>query len=200
MVSGVLFSHASKMNRQGQSKRDFMIEVWEELDCESVGSAELEEIQQRLRNTFGNGVVEAPAAIARVLADEGAVLRHPEVIECDVKWRHARIEQALNDELDLANLTSAGEKLVQVVKRWSAADPNERQWLRERVNAWRREAELLAASVVIDEADKAIAAEIASWTSIWLQNPIMFEDWISLRIRAREFVGKFGDVSVASMS
>lgn len=188
------------MSRQGRSKRDFMIEVWEELDCESVGSAELEEIQQRMQDTFGDGVVDAPAAIARVLADEGAVLRHPEVIECDVKWRHARIEQASNVELDFANLTSAGENLVRVVKRWSVAEADERQWLRECVSAWRREAELLAASVVIDQADKTIAAEIASWTSIWLQNPMMFEDWLSLRVRAREFVGKFGDVSLAGMS
>ena len=184
------------MNRQDRSKRDFMIEVWEELDCESVGSAELEEIQRRIRDTFGDGLIDGPAAIARVLADEGAVLRHPEVIECDVKWRQARIEQTSNSEFDVANLTSAGENLIQVLKRWAVAEADERQWLRECVTAWRREAELLAGSAVVGQAERAIAAEIASWTAIWLQNPIMFEDWLSLRIRAREFVGKFGDVSL----
>src|SRR6266508_2157384 len=41
---------------------------------------------------FGPGSEESPAAIARVLADEGAELRHPEVIELDARWREAKIE------------------------------------------------------------------------------------------------------------
>jgi hypothetical protein len=69
-----------------------IIAVWEELDCDSVGEAELHSIQQTLRTRLGEGAVDSPAAIARVLAEEGATLRHPEVLTFDSRWREAEIE------------------------------------------------------------------------------------------------------------
>ena len=72
---------------KARTKAELIIEVWEHLDCESVGAKELEAIQRAVRDRFGAGAVASPASIARTLADEGAVLRHPEVIECDASWR-----------------------------------------------------------------------------------------------------------------
>ena len=69
---------------RSRTKQDLVIEVWEALDCESVGARELEQIQEALRERFGEGALASPAAIARMVADEGAVLRHPEVCECDL--------------------------------------------------------------------------------------------------------------------
>ena len=34
---------------QAKNKRDLMIEVWEKLDCESVGSTEVEAIEEVVR-------------------------------------------------------------------------------------------------------------------------------------------------------
>ena len=76
---------------QSRTKRDLIIEVWEALDCESVGARELEQIQRVLSETLGAGAIESPAAIARVVADEGAALRHPEVFECDFKLEGGRL-------------------------------------------------------------------------------------------------------------
>src|ERR1044072_2083208 len=64
-----------------------MSEVWEFLDCESVGASELEEIERAVRERFGEGAVESPVRVARLLADEGAELRHAEVLELDARWR-----------------------------------------------------------------------------------------------------------------
>ena len=72
---------------------DLIIEVWEALDCESVGARELKQIQQALQEKFGEGALESPAAIARTVADEGAVLRHPEVFDCDLKWRRQKMDK-----------------------------------------------------------------------------------------------------------
>src|SRR5205085_10324109 len=69
------------------TKRDLIIEVWERLDCETVGARELEEIIGAVRARFGAGAVESPAQVARLLADEGAELRHAEVLEADARWR-----------------------------------------------------------------------------------------------------------------
>src|SRR2546430_1361229 len=76
-----------------RTKDELVIEVWEQLDCESVGAKELEAIQDAVRDRFGAGAVESPAAIARTLADEGAVLRHPEVIEYDAGWRERSFQK-----------------------------------------------------------------------------------------------------------
>ena len=64
-----------------------MIEVWEHLDCETVGARELEAVADAVRERFGEGAVEGPAVVARLLADEGAELRHAEVLDADARWR-----------------------------------------------------------------------------------------------------------------
>ena len=95
-------------NWQSRTKRDLIIEVWEALDCESVGARELEQIQRVLSETLGAGAIESPAAIAREVADEGAALRHPEVFECDWKWRAGKAT-SLGHQLDFSSLKAALE-------------------------------------------------------------------------------------------
>ena len=73
------------------NKRELIIQAWERLDRTAIGERELSEIQTWVRDQSGASD-ESPAAIARVLADEGAELRHPEVIEFDARWREAKIE------------------------------------------------------------------------------------------------------------
>ena len=70
-----------------KTKQDLIIEVWEKLDCESVGAAEIEAIETVVRDTFGQSAVESPMIIARLLADEGAELRHAEILKLDVERR-----------------------------------------------------------------------------------------------------------------
>src|SRR5438067_1438283 len=72
---------------QARTKRELIIEAWEHLDCETVGARELEEIAAVVSARFGAGAVESPAQVARLLADEGAELRHAEVLEADARWR-----------------------------------------------------------------------------------------------------------------
>src|SRR4030095_12251592 len=97
-----------------RNKRDLIIEVWEYLACESVGASELEQIQQALTEKFGAGALTSPASIARTVADEGAVLRHPEVFECDLKWRRQNLAQSSFPQLDFSNLDSAFESLIRI--------------------------------------------------------------------------------------
>jgi len=59
-------------NWKARNRHDLIVEVWEDLDCESVGARELEQIQRALREKFGAGALTSPASIARTVADEGA--------------------------------------------------------------------------------------------------------------------------------
>src|SRR5713226_3997679 len=78
---------------KARTKRELIITAWDDLGRIRVGASELRKIQSSIHDQFGAGAVESPAAIARVLADEGAELRHPEVIEFDARWREAKIEK-----------------------------------------------------------------------------------------------------------
>ena len=50
-----------------RTKQDLIIEVWEKLDCESVGAAEIEAIEEAVRARYGEAAVESPMHIARRL-------------------------------------------------------------------------------------------------------------------------------------
>ena len=59
-----------------RSRQDLIIEVWEDLDCESVGARELEQIQHALREQYGEGGLESPAAIARTRIPPSSLRSH----------------------------------------------------------------------------------------------------------------------------
>lgn len=183
-----------------RTKLDLIIEVWEVLDCESVGARELERIQEALREKFGEGALASPAAIARAVADEGAVLRHPEVFECDLKWRQQNMgKRVLNERLDFSDLSSAFESVVKIeekrleAQRGTGANSKmtEARELREVVIADRAELLLRARSKILDEGQRRQAKEISEWLRVWLQAPELFSDWLDLRRRSPEFRKRF---------
>lgn len=181
---------------KSRTKQDLIIEVWEELDCESVGSRELEQIQKVLREEFGEGGRESPASIARTVADEGAVLRHPEVFACDLKWRRQDLEdRSFPDRLDFSNLSSAFESVVKLEESRLAfqthSDPQALEKLRSVVVASRNDLSLRARSKILEAREKEEAKEVLHWLTVWLQAPELFSDWLDLRRRSPEFRKKF---------
>lgn len=185
---------------RARTRRDLIIEVWEALDCESVGTHELEQIQQALLEKFGEGALESPAAIARRVADEGAVLRHPEVFECDLKWRRQKMQKGIFDDgLNFCDLSSAFESVVKIEeRRMQLKTDNEvkaLEELRDIVAAARRESVLRATSKILEENERRQAKEISEWLRVWLQAPELFSDWLDLRRRSPDFRNKFASES-----
>ncbi len=181
---------------RARTRRELIIEVWEALDCESVGTHELERIQQALREKFGGGALESPASIARAVADEGAVLRHPEVFDCDLKWRKQKMQKGIfNDGLDFCDLSSAFESVLKIEERRLQLKSNNQvkglAELRDIVAAARRESLLRATSKILEENELRQAKEISEWLRVWLQAPELFSDWLDLRRRSPDFRKKF---------
>lgn len=178
------------------NKRDLIIEVWEALDCESVGARELEQIQEALHEKFGEGARESPAEIARTVADEGAVLRHPEVFDYDSKWRERHLFETFSPEsLSFANLDEASRSIKKLDSlRRELGQENDKVGLarlRELALKFKNDARLVAQSKILDKMVRMEATEVVQWLAIWLQDPNIFEDWLSLRKRSPEFVQKF---------
>ena len=183
-----------------RTKHDLIIEVWEALDCESVGARELEQIQQALGEKFGEGARESPAAIARTVADEGAVLRHPEVSDCDLKWRKQNLdERSFQTGLDFSSLSTAFASMVKLEEerlelqmQLQTNDATKgRTELRNIVVSARKDSLLRARSKIIDADERQQAKEISEWLTIWLQAPELFSDWLDLRRRSPEFRKRF---------
>ena len=183
---------------KSRTRHDLIIEVWEDLDCESVGARELEQIQEVLREKFGEGARDSPASIARKLADEGAVLRHPEVFDYDTQWRERLISGVVPSEsLSFSNLPKASESIrkLESWRREFAGDgkQGELRRLQEFALKTKQGLQLVARSRVVDTKRRIDAEEIVQWLTIWILDPAIFEDWLSLRKRSAEFVEKFRD-------
>ncbi|SRR2546423_4001136 len=185
---------------KSRNKRDLMIEVWEHLDCESVGGRELEEILCAVRERFGEGAIESPAAVARLLADEGAELRHAEVLELDVQHRERDPYEAMfRNVLKFADFTQAAnsiKRLDNLRKQFARTKDQEGlRRVRETALKGKRRAQMIARNQSVDPRKRAEKEEIAEWFTVWLQHPEIFQDWLELRMRSADFKKRFEEQS-----
>ena len=186
-----------------RSKEEFIVAEWLRLGGQAIGRKELRAIQRALREEFGEGAIESPARIARVLADEGTELRHPEVIEFDAKWREEKIEKEtakfrrlerfLDTLAHAADIPQALIKELEEARQDSERNEDELDVRRLRdiaINA-RQAAELRANDSTLDQTQRDVQAEVAQWLAVWLQSPTLFDDWLDLRRRSPDFRKKF---------
>ncbi len=173
-----------------------MIEVWEHLDCESVGARELEQIAAAVSERFGAGALESPAVIARILADEGAELRHAEVLELDVRERSLDPYDAMfRNVLKFSTFEQAANSIKQLdnLRRKFAREKDQAGLRRVRETALKgkQRAGMIARNPNVEERKRAEKAEIAEWFAVWLQSPEIFTGWLELRQRSPDFREKF---------
>jgi hypothetical protein len=171
---------------QAKNKIDLMIEVWEKLDCESVGADEIIAIEDVVRDQYGNAAVDSPMKIARLLAEEGE-LRHSEIMNLYVqRYSDGPYTAEFRNILKLDDLgkTLSSIRNLENLRRKFAADGDKEgmRLIRERVIAAKKELQ-----------NSAIKDEIAQWLTIWLQTPEAFENWLLLRRRSPDFIAKFGE-------
>ena len=178
---------------KSRNKTELIFEVWEKLDCENVGASEIEAIEIAVADVFGMSAVESPMKIARLLADEGAELRHSEIMELYIARASDRPYDAvftnLIDTTDLRSTLRSIRQMENLRRKFQSED--DREGLR------------LLRTQAIDEKDRKLSrkrsapdlesAEIAEWLNIWLKSPEVFEGWVKLRLATADFKSKFGE-------
>ncbi len=179
-----------------RTKTDLIIEVWEKLDCESVGAKEIEAIETVVRDRFGAGAVESPMIIARLLADEGAELRHSEILRLYVEKRQESPYDAMFRNIlkiaDFKETLSSIRRLENLRKKFAAEnDKVGLRQLREVAIKGKNRAQMIAINVKAKGKKRNEQAEIAEWFKLWLQSPEVFEHWIGLRQNSKDFKEKF---------
>lgn len=164
------------------TKDQLIFAVWNQLDRDVVGASELNSIQQALSKRFASE--SSPASIARVLADHGARLGHPEILQADTRWRE-RQHFFTPDDLSFDSITAA----LAFIEKLQQAD--DQPSLRQSVQTIKHELDYLTTSKAPANR-RAVAREAAQWLTVWLQNPQIFPEWLELRRSTNEFRELFG--------
>ena len=179
-----------------REKRELIVETWTKLGHAPVTATMLSRIQRALARQFGIDTTDSPASIARVLADEGAELRHPDVIEFDAQWRESSLKKselaiATDDAAKPLTLESAEallKRFERLRRKYSGDAKSDRlSQLREAALNEKAKAQLLARDGALDDSLRKVQGEIAEWFRVWLQAPEIFDDWLDLRRRSSEF-------------
>jgi hypothetical protein len=162
------------------TKDQVILELWEQTGSDIVNASALTLIQDALAQRFGSE--SSPASIARVLADHGASLGHPEILQADVRWRE-RQHTFTPDDLTFNTIQSA----FAFIEKLGQSD-NQRQSILQ----IKSELEWLSTSSTAPPNRRAVAREVAQWLAVWLQNSQIFPDWLALRRSTTEFQELFG--------
>lgn len=183
---------------KAKTKTDLIIEKWEDLDCESVGEKEIVAIEDAVRDRFGQRAVDSPMVIARLLADEGAELRHSEIMalylaRAEEPPPHDAALRNLFDTIDL-DRTERSLKKAENLRR-KLQKENDKDGLRllsdDAIEA-KSAAQKSAKDKRLTEKERSVKAEAAEWLTLWLQSPELFENWIKLRRASKAFKAAFG--------
>jgi hypothetical protein len=181
---------------KSRTKIDLIIEVWEKLDCESVGASEISAIEAVILKKFGNGAVDLPMRTARILADEGAILRHSEIMKIDVERRlESPYDSQFRNIFNFSNFKEAISSLKHLENlRKKFVTDNDKNGLRLMLAEVLKSKELcsnIANRKAIDENRRLENLEIAQWLTVWMQTPEMFEMWVELRQKSPNFKSTF---------
>ena len=179
-----------------RTKIDLITEVWEKLDCESIGAAEIEAIETVVRDKYGFSAVESPMIIARLPADEGAELRHAEIMEFDVVRRtESPYDAMFRNILKFSDFKQTLQSIRQLENlRRKFIVENDREGLRlmrEIALKGKSRALMISKNEKVTGEKRREKQEIAEWFTIWLQNPEVFENWIVLRQNSPDFINRF---------
>lgn len=191
-------------NSKHEALRRLVVERWAEVDRPPVNARLLEAIQTQIEKNLRLEAGVSPATIARILADAGAELRHPEIIESDAAWRQGRLDNSEKEFAQIRELTSApltdlraAEDFIRNLetKRQKFEHRQERDELAQ-LKSLAIEARQAAQSISRNAEDgniRLLQSEIAEWIKVWLQTPKLFDDWLELRRRSEEFRAKFSN-------
>ena len=185
-----------------QAARELIVQFWLKRGRPPIDAQFLEDVKRELGKRFQDDAM-SPASIARQLADQGAELRHPEIMEFDVRWREASLKDRVDKFAAVEQLSSGARlniedagvligQMERLRQEFVVEDDDTRlNELRTMGADARQRAEAMAKNRKLDDKVRRQQSEIAEWLKVWLQTPTLFENWLELRRRSEEFRKKF---------
>jgi hypothetical protein len=195
----------SDENDPAERCRGLIVSIWRELGNPAVGASELTHVHQALAGVFGPDQLPSPARIARELAQQGATLRHPEIIETDARWRESQMAGQLNAFQSLRLLDAGAPltfnqaaavvaELAELRGRFvDSGDDVTLDDLKTLAIEARQTAKNRGKDPSLSAADREMQREISEWFRVWLETPNLFEQWLELRRSSAAFKEKFDE-------
>lgn len=180
-----------------KSKREMVLDIYDQEAMGEVTPAEIELINRRLVEEYGEGGSMTPAEIARVLVDEDLPVRLDEIFRMGAPSdSYQELFEGLAFSKSLPQAEAAIRRIDSLFRSF-AAKPDKTGVRLARRTAMRAKDNALALSRNPDLAPprRAEQQEIAQWFSIWLQTPDLFGQWLELRKKSPEFRERFGGES-----
>ncbi|MDW8305298.1 MAG: hypothetical protein RML33_10750 [Acidobacteriota bacterium] len=179
-----------------KTKKDVILEVWRKSGSQVVGAKEIIKIEEELRKRFGEGAVDMPMRIARVLADAGANLNYPEIMNLDFRRRsESKYEPMFRNILKFETFGQALSSIrrIEALRKNFLAQGDKKglSLIKETILRGIERANMIAKNEKVNPKKRAEKAEIAQWFRIYLQAPKVFENWIELRLSSEDFKKKF---------
>jgi hypothetical protein len=175
----------------GSSKKQYILEIAQGLECERYTPAEVEQIRRQLIARLGAAGKTSPDYIAGVL--ESAGLRVVWSTRADTEGRY---EEEFRDLLHFSTLEEAEMCLVRLDELLRKFRAEGERAAAERVlevaRRGRRRAEMIAHNPKVDAQKRQEKEEMVQWFRIWLETPDSFFDWLELRKQSSEFQQRFG--------
>src|ERR1041385_7793732 len=171
----------SKEDSDSSRKRrhESIVTAWQALERSSLGAGELVAIQGTL-----NDESISPAENARELSREGVELRHPEVINCDARWRAAQVEKQAMTFAGISPLQRATPlKLKEAELALAELERLRCSLAREEITLSELNSLAVACrKILIKHAEdsrlpqqvREVQAEIGEWLRVWLETPNHF--------------------------
>ena len=160
------------------------------METDTVGAAEISRIQEAIAESLSpdsRDVIQiSPASIARILADEGAHLRHPEILEADVRWRESQEMISLAGAPNDLSLVQQVFSFVEKIQRGEFENKESaRKSMRQTALKLKSEFELIATHR--NDLEGKILREFSQWLKVFLETPEIARDWIALRIETPDY-------------
>jgi hypothetical protein len=195
--------HKGGERNSTESCSQIIVSVWRESGSPVVGASELAQVQHALAEVLGPDELPSPARIARELAQSGATLRHPEIIESDARWRESQIASQIHAFESLRPLqTGVALQFNQAAALFAdleelrgqlvtAGDEGALADLKTLAIEARQAARNRAKDTSLPAADREVQAEISEWFRVWLETPNLFDQWLELRRSSAAFKASF---------
>ncbi len=165
------------------TKQEMVLEIYDREAMGEVTAREIAIINQALVEEYGEGGAMQPAEIARILNEEELPVRFDQIFRMDSPTeKYESLFRELSGCGSLEEAETTLWRLDELYRRFQqAGDKTGVRFARAAVMRLKQQAAALSASPKLDDQQRAEMGEIAQWTSVWLQTPDIFAQWLELR-------------------
>ncbi len=165
------------------TKQQLVLEIYDREAMGEVTSQEIEIINRALIAEYGEGGAMEPAEIASILHQEELPIRFDQIFRMDSPTeQYESLVRGLSGYGDFGEAETTLRRIDALYRQFQqAGDKTGMRFVRQAALRLKQETAALLQSPKLTEPRRAEMGEINQWTTVWLQTPELFVQWLELR-------------------